>query len=386
MLRKMSGKVIPGDKNEWDEGYDATSKDKQKVHKSGGGPGELLRTGTKRQNTKGTLIRGTTAPNVLRAAGDEDTSGDDGKVGIFYAWGILHPYSSKRLAWDMFVVVLLIYTVLFVPFALAFSSTVCGEQTEPFADFLMWFVDSCFWLDILLNFTTAIVDPDAENSESMVLISDWRVIAWSYLRGWFWLDALGSLPIHVIEKSFDDGSCSLAALKTLRLNRLARMIRLVKLLRLARLARWSRLVTKVKDGLSINPGHLRLMQFVAFVCVLAHLLSCMLYGMVDWEYAYSTTWASETTVVVPGMGSMVLACPAQLFDEDGSLASDNPTIYEEEEVDGRKKNVTSCLDGNDQVPKTIKHKPGTLPPKPHTLNPEPFPRNPQHSWILSHNQ
>ena len=35
---------------------------------------------------------------------------------------------------------------------------------------------------------------------------------------------------------------------------------MVKLLRLARLARWSRLINRVKDLLSINPGHLRLMQ------------------------------------------------------------------------------------------------------------------------------
>jgi hypothetical protein len=38
---------------------------------------------------------------------------------------------------------------------------------------------------------------------------------------------------------------------------------------------------------------------------------------------FSTTWASETFVVVPGAGQMVLACPQQIFAEDGS---DDPPL------------------------------------------------------------
>lgn len=38
---------------------------------------------------------------------------------------------------------------------------------------------------------------------------------------------------------------------------------------------------------------------------------------------FSTTWASETFVVVPGAGQMVLACPQQIFADDGS---DDPPL------------------------------------------------------------
>lgn len=48
------------------------------------------------------------------------------------------------------------------------------------------------------------------------------------------------------------------------------------------------------------PGHLRLLQFVIFVFVLAHLLACILYGIVEWEYTYPINWATEVTIVVPG--------------------------------------------------------------------------------------
>ena len=49
----------------------------------------------------------------VRAAGDSSTrvvSGNE-RVPVFVAFGILHPYSSARLGWDLFIVLLLIYTV-----------------------------------------------------------------------------------------------------------------------------------------------------------------------------------------------------------------------------------------------------------------------------------
>lgn len=37
---------------------------------------------------------------------------------------ILHPYSTPRLAWDMWIVFLLVYTALIVPYSLAFQDAV----------------------------------------------------------------------------------------------------------------------------------------------------------------------------------------------------------------------------------------------------------------------
>jgi len=255
---------------------------------------------------------------------------DDQVAGCFIATGILHPYSTPRLAWDMWIVLLLVYTALMVPFALAFQAAVCGADADIGQLVVLWFVDCCFWFDIILNFRTAILDPNADNLTQMQLVSDWKIIAKTYLKGWFWLDAVGSVPVQAIEQALSEGNCSLSALKTLRLNRLARLARLVKLLRLARLARWNRLITKAKDALSINPGHLRLLQFVIFVFVLAHLLACILYGMVEFQDGYSINWASEVEIVVPGSGLYVLACPSIVTDEKGDVAADSSTRFIEE--------------------------------------------------------
>lgn len=175
---------------------------------------------------------------------------------------ILHPYSTPRLAWDMWIVFLLVYTALVVPYSLAFQDAVrthpaakllhsssrewvaltasvlqvCGGESnrDIGAEVLQWLVDACFFSDIALNFITAIMDPNSDNLTSMQLVSDWKVIAVNYLKGWFALDIIGSFPVQVIETAMTtsgDG-CSLTALKALRLNRLGRLARLLKLLRL----------------------------------------------------------------------------------------------------------------------------------------------------------
>ena len=228
------------------------------------------------------------------------------------------------MAWDVYVILLLVYTVFQVPAAIAFQSQVCAEDMGFGELFITWLVDCSFWMDILLTFRTAVVDTQSDSHTHLKLLADWKVIGKQYLRGWFWLDLLGSIPTSLVEliiaasnssgggeSSVDaNRSCSAAVLKTLKLNRLARLARLVKLLRLARLARWNRLMTKAKDALAMNPGHMRLLQWVMFVLVLAHMFACCLYGIVGFETEYEQTWATGVTTVIPGVGVVVLHCPA----------------------------------------------------------------------------
>ena len=253
--------------------------------------------------------------------------------GVFF---IFHPYSSPRLSWDVYVIALLVYTVFQVPAAIAFQSQMCAEDLSTFDLFLSLTVDISFWIDILLTFRTAVIDANTDTLTQLKLIVDWKRIAKVYLRGWFWLDVMGSIPMQLVEAIIlasnqepagaQQEACSYSALKTFKLNRLARLARLVKLLRLARLARWNRLVTKAKDALAMNPGHVRLLQWVIFVLVLAHLFACVLYGIVSLEMEYERTWATGVTTVIPGVGVVVLQCPLPTTDpETDEIMPDSPT-------------------------------------------------------------
>ena len=76
----------------------------------------------------------------------------------------------------------------------------------------------------------------------------------------------------------------------------------------------------------MNPGHVRLLQWVIFVLVLAHLFACVLYGIVSLEVEYERTWATGVTTVIPGVGPVVLQCPLPLTDpETFEITPDSPT-------------------------------------------------------------
>jgi hypothetical protein len=62
--------------------------------------------------------------NEFASNGQEDSKGSLGCL-IPEVTFIMHPYSSPRLGWDIWIVILLIYTSLMVPYALAFQDVVC---------------------------------------------------------------------------------------------------------------------------------------------------------------------------------------------------------------------------------------------------------------------
>lgn len=76
-------------------------------------------------------------------------------------------------------------------------------------------LDYFFIFDIFLNFNVAYKDSTG------VLITDWKMIAMNYLKGFFWIDLLTSIPISQIFRSSDSAVGSF--------NKLFRLFRLPKI-------------------------------------------------------------------------------------------------------------------------------------------------------------
>lgn len=95
--------------------------------------------------------------------------------------------------------------------------------------------DTFFLLDLIVNFRTGIVVED--NAE---IILDPKVIKWKYLKSWFILDFVSSIPVDyiflIIEKGFDSDVYKTA--RALRIVRFTKILSLLRLLRLSRLIRY----------------------------------------------------------------------------------------------------------------------------------------------------
>jgi hypothetical protein len=133
--------------------------------------------------------------------------------------------------WDFYVIFLILYVALVVPYRLGFES----DDTP---GWIVWgyFLDFSFLIDIILTFFTSFYDQELSEH-----VCDHRRIAAEYMRLWFWIDMFSILPIELILNSSlsggddDDGPGKFNVLA--KFPRIARLYSLVKFIRLTKLTR-----------------------------------------------------------------------------------------------------------------------------------------------------
>ena len=124
------------------------------------------------------------------------------------------------MVWEFITAVLIFLSCIEVPFSLAFLKNppvllvVIGSCVEVF-----------MVVDILLTFNTCFV-------QEHIVVKSRLAIAKRYLRSWFLIDLISSLPIDsMAEIMGSENSGSLRALEVLRVTRLFRLLRLTRLFR-----------------------------------------------------------------------------------------------------------------------------------------------------------
>ncbi|XP_023295696.2 uncharacterized protein LOC111678541 isoform X2 [Lucilia cuprina] len=152
---------------------------------------------------------------------------------------VIHPCSSFRFYWDLCMLLLLVANLIILPVAISFFNDDLSTRWIAFN----CLSDTIFLIDIVVNFRTGIMQQD--NAEQVIL--DPKLIAKHYLRTWFFLDLISSIPLDYIFlifnqimklQDFSDSFQILHAGRALRILRLAKLLSLVRLLRLSRLVRY----------------------------------------------------------------------------------------------------------------------------------------------------
>ena len=193
---------------------------------------------------------------------------------------VLLPNSNSKLAWGVYLCMLIVYSVITVTCRIGFDLEVGLTGNDSIVDYT---IDSLFAADIVLNFFTGYYDQD------MVLVTDHALIAKKYLRWWFWIDVGATVPFDVIVEvaSNKDGG-ELRALK---------LIRFFRLLKLGRLRKLSYAIRNLEDLTGIHPTVFELLRLLAKILFLSHFVAC------GWHFisnssggkASSRFWASKTS-------------------------------------------------------------------------------------------
>jgi len=152
----------------------------------------------------------------------------------------VRPDHPARLAWDVYILALVVYSSLSQPYAIAFSARTAMTALD-------WFVDISFYLDIVLNFWTGF-------DKGFEVILDKRHIVKNYLGTWFTIDLLATIEwdliIAMLRKDSDETST---------------FIRMTRLLKVLRLARMGRLISRLTAGWTVNTAFIEAAKFFFYV-------------------------------------------------------------------------------------------------------------------------
>ena len=174
---------------------------------------------------------------------------------------IIHPHSKGKIFWDVSLMIFIIYTCIEIPFTLGFD---VEFEAESFVAIFGFFIDIALMVDVGVTFRTAIYD----KYDPLYLIVDSKEIARNYIKGWFLVEFLTSIPLDFI-------------LTGLGFIRLIRTVKIVKLIKLLRALRVLNSINTLKHNLKLvgrtSVKIFRLTRIVFDMMLCAHYIGCLWY-------------------------------------------------------------------------------------------------------------
>ncbi|XP_061573919.1 potassium/sodium hyperpolarization-activated cyclic nucleotide-gated channel 1 [Cololabis saira] len=181
---------------------------------------------------------------------------------------IIHPYSDFRFYWDLLMLVLMMGNLIVLPVGITFF------RDENTASWIIFNVvsDTLFMVDLVLNFRTGIVKED--NTE---ILLDPRAIRQNYLKSWFLVDFVSSIPVDYIFLMVDSLDSEVyRTARALRIFRFTKILSLLRLLRLSRLIRyihqWEEIFHMTYD---LASAMVRIVNLIGMMLLLCHWDGCL---------------------------------------------------------------------------------------------------------------
>ncbi|THU51119.1 hypothetical protein C4D60_Mb06t27670 [Musa balbisiana] len=180
---------------------------------------------------------------------------------------IVSPYDPRYRLWEMFLILLVLYSAWICPFEFAFL------RYLPSTIFLVDnIVNSFFAIDIVLTFFVAFID-----HKSYLLVDDPKRIAVRYLSTWFMFDVCSTFPFQTISFFFNRHGNSLG-------------FKLLSMLRLWRLHRVSSLFARLEKDIRLNYFWTRCTKLFSVTLFTVHCSGCFNYMIADRYPDPGRTW------------------------------------------------------------------------------------------------
>jgi len=170
---------------------------------------------------------------------------------------LIAPNGPRKVNWDWYILILVFYTSVAVPYSLAFVEFTAWD-ISPVGFFFDIIIDICFISDVIISAKTTYYDREG------TLVLDKVKVRKHYFRTWFWPDIVASFPFEYFVMLVTIGSGH-------EVSGAWRLPSLLKLLRIMRLGR------KI-DQLS-SSKMFRIFQFTFMLLMAAHWYACLWFHM-----------------------------------------------------------------------------------------------------------
>uniref|UniRef100_A0A8C6Y3I7 Hyperpolarization activated cyclic nucleotide gated potassium channel 4 n=1 Tax=Naja naja TaxID=35670 RepID=A0A8C6Y3I7_NAJNA len=209
---------------------------------------------------------------------------------------IIHPYSDFRFYWDLTMLLLMVGNLIIIPVGITFFK---DENTTPWIVFNV-VSDTFFLIDLVLNFRTGIVVED--NTD---IILDPQRIKMKYLKSWFVVDFISSIPVDyiflIVETRIDSEVYKTA--RALRIVRFTKILSLLRLLRLSRLIRyihqWEEIFHMTYD---LASAVVRIVNLIGMMLLLCHWDGCLQFLVPMLQEFPGDCWVSLNRMVNDSWG------------------------------------------------------------------------------------
>eukprot|EP00435_Cladocopium_sp_Y103_P000953 s438_g1.t1 len=191
---------------------------------------------------------------------------------------IISPRDPWKVCWDVFIGVLIIYTIITLTWRIGFD-----QEAREAALALEYSIDILFAVDTILCFRTGFYMEDT-------FITDWWEIAKRYCMTYFLFDLLSWFPIDLLVQVLTGQNSS--GMRSVKLMKFVRLVRLAKLMRLFKL---NRFLVLLEEKLHLKPAMIRMVRLIINIVFLAHLLACM------WHFI-ALPACGEETEDIPAVG------------------------------------------------------------------------------------
>jgi hypothetical protein len=264
-------------------------------------------------------------------AGAEEVASDNPVI-IFWNMAV-RPDNRYRLYWDVFVLGLVVYSAVVIPYNIAFV----GQDKD--RTFVEDFVDACFWADIIISFWTGY-------DKGYEIVMDKEKIWRNYVYGWFPIDLAATLDWSIlfsVSSTLTGGEFNPGA-------HVAEMqVSMLKMLKVLRLARLSRLINRITATWQMNSAFVDAAKFFFWVFMAAHLLASVFYMMplmfdCDPSTCIESCGESSRNTLLP-------LDPAEYVSEGAQMAMDNTVGFVTDvEIEP---DLDTCIEGFNKCPSAI---------------------------------